>query len=138
MKYLIGRSPLLAVCSVLALTLVSGCLPPNESMSGGDGTNVITQEEIAETAPDGSALDLIEALRPNWLNAQRGTRNLTPGQGFTPALPTFYLDDMERSHDEMQNVRATQVQRIVFLPPEEANIRYGSGNQNGAILVVTK
>jgi hypothetical protein len=45
---------------------------------------------------------------------------------------------MEQSVSDMQNVAATAVQRAIFFSAREAQNRFGSGNENGAILIVTQ
>jgi hypothetical protein len=45
---------------------------------------------------------------------------------------------MEQSVSDVQNISATAVQRAVFFSAREAQNRFGSGNENGAILIVTR
>jgi len=53
-------------------------------------------------------------------------------------LPNFYLDGMEQSLSDVQNIAATAVHRAVFFSAREAQNRFGSGNENGAILIITR
>jgi len=105
----------------------TACLPPSGS-GGGGGGDALTQEEIADSGVSGSALDLIRALRPTWLTTRgpntRGT--------------TFYVDDTQYSQREIDNLLAAEVNRAVYLSPQQAQTRYGSGNENGAVVFTTK
>jgi len=120
------------------LVVASGCLPPTTTSGPDKGRDVLTQEEIQTASPSGSALDLIRSLRPSWLQTNRGTRGLQQGARVRGDLPSFYLDGMEQSASDLQNVSAVAVQRAIFFSAREAQNRFGSGNENGAILIITR
>jgi len=123
---------------ILIAVPLSACLPPSSTSGPDQGRDVLSQEEIQTASPSGSALDLIRSLRPTWLQRNRSTRGLQRGSSTRGDLPNFYLDGMEQSVSDMQNVAATAVQRAIFFSAREAQNRFGSGNENGAILIVTQ
>ena len=105
--------------------------------TAGDGTrrdaNLITYEEVSETHFT-NAYELINALRPNWLQARSqsiGTRSA--------GLPVIYVDGSRMGTVEfLRQIPAGQVQTAQFLRAPEATSRYGSNHTGGAILIVTR
>lgn len=112
---------------LLALSF-SACLPPSESGGGGGGGDALTQEEIADSGVNGSALELIQALRPQWLTTRGANTRGT----------TFYVNDTQYSRRDIGNLLAAEIKRAVYLSPQEAQTRYGGGNENGAVVFTTR
>jgi hypothetical protein len=62
-----------------------------------------------------------------------------PGGGGVNTTAILYVDDIRRtSHDELKDIRATDVVEIRYLTGNQAASRYASGHEGGAILVKTK
>ena len=120
----------------LSLVLFSlatlGCVTTGQGEGGGDPTE-ISQEEIQEVGEVGNTYSLVQRLRPQWLR-KRGRNSLQqPGQIIV------YVDDTEQGGPEsMRGIDVIDVQSVEFLRPNEATMRYGSGHDNGAILIHLK
>jgi len=120
----------------LSLVLFSlatlGCVTTGQGEGGGDPTE-ISQEEIQEVGEVGNTYSLVQRLRPQWLQ-KRGRNSLQqPGQIIV------YVDDTEQGGPEsMRGIDVIDVQSVEFLRPNEATMRYGSGHDNGAILIHLK
>jgi len=133
MKYLIlARSVALVLIAALA---TSGCLPPPETGNAED-VEIISQEEIANASQAGSAYELIETLRPYWLESRGPTSAVD--DPITGAKPNFYLNQSQITEQEVRSIRAAEIQRIIAMSAAQANLRYGSGNENGAIVLYLK
>ncbi|MFQ5639114.1 MAG: TonB-dependent receptor plug domain-containing protein [bacterium] len=87
--------------------------------------NVISVEEIAKTTAQ-NAYEVIQRLRPGLLIA-RGME------------PTVYLDNMKQGRlSSLYNIYASDIEEIKYLSPNEATLRFGTGNIGGAFLIKTK
>jgi hypothetical protein len=128
----LSRHPgLLLVVALFA----SGCLPPPEQ-GGGENVEVLSEEEIQNASLDGSAYELIETLRPQWLESRGPTSAVN--DPITGSEPNFYVERSQVSASEVRSIQAAQVQRVVALSAGQANIQFGSGNENGAIVFYLK
>jgi hypothetical protein len=94
---------------------------------------VITAEEIEERT-ETNALDLVRALRSNWLNGRGATSILLPEQGIS-----VYVDGVKRgSVDELRFITKESIAQMRSLTATDAQARYGMDNVSGAIEVTTK
>jgi len=54
------------------------------------------------------------------------------------AMPVLYIDEIrQQGLDELRNIRAAEVAEMRYMTGTEASGRYGSGHENGAILIKT-
>jgi hypothetical protein len=94
---------------------------------------LITAEEILQQHFR-TAFDLINALRPTWLQG----RAQSFSRGSQQSGPVVYLDNQRLgTADNLRQIAAGQIESIRFLTATEATSRYGSNHANGAILVAT-
>jgi hypothetical protein len=130
------RTPLYAVLSV-SLILLSGCArpAPGETRPAAAprlNSTSITQEEI-RTAGAANAYDLVQSLRPKWLN-MRGSIAHTPTEGDIVVYLGFArLGGLSA----LREVAATSLVTVEYLDPAKANYRFGRGHQFGAIILNT-
>ena len=125
----------LALAVSLAVTVV-GCASTGAGGGTGSGTNVITVaaiEEISDTATD--AYSVVSRLRPLWLRP-RGTGSF--GQGGQPSPLVVYLDGARYgSIDTLRSIDSNIVREMQYLSASEATTRFGTGHDQGAILVTS-
>jgi hypothetical protein len=111
--------------------------------------SVITNAEIRKFGSNGSAHDLVHALRRSWLNLQhislRETPTVTP-QGKREALVTpasdatllVYLDNVKIGDiAELRSLNLAGVLEVRYYNAGQAMRRWGSGHEHGAIEVIT-
>lgn len=137
----------------LVAALVLACAPPSTT-TGGHNSNVITREEIS-AAHVNDAYDAVATLRPFFLR-YRGTTSLHPDTLCTtvgnstnckaaiPALendtgyPRVYLNHQFYGPiASLRGIDAGGIVEIHYYNLQEAQYRFGLGNPNGAIEVVT-
>lgn len=137
------------VALLIALT-VSLAACGGTAAAGGSvrGSGEITADEIrASGAAD--AHQAVQGLRPAWLR-RRGDSSLAGAQGTatagdglttqTDASPVrVYVDgNLLGGVAELRNIPAADVASIRFLEPGPANVRFGPGHVNGAIVVTSR
>lgn len=109
-----------------------GCVTTGPGEGGEDPTR-ISQEEIQEVGEISNTYSLVQRLRPQWLR-KRGRNSLQQ-----PGDIIVYIDDTEQGGPEaLRRIDVIDVKSLEFLRPGEATMRYGSGHDNGAILVHLK
>ena len=116
--------------AIIALVLLSlGATACATGSSDGRRTgrrDLLTAEELAEH-PELSAYEVIEQLRPTWLQARRGE-----------GPPRIVLDRSPVERDILHSIRVTEIESMRLLSAGVATTRYGTGYQAGAIEVLTK
>jgi hypothetical protein len=98
-----------------------------------DDPRVISQQEIQAIGDIGDAYTLVQHYEPSWLE--------TRGQGSLrqPNEVVVYLENSRQGGPEsLRQFSVINIQKIEFLPPAEANMKFGSGHANGAIMVSLK
>ena len=97
--------------------------------------NVITREEIQDRAPDAkSAYDVVQRLRPSFLRV----RPSGSVQSQTPVPIRVYVDGSSRAGVyALRDILSIAVIEIIYLDGNDATTRYGTGHENGAIVVRT-
>jgi hypothetical protein len=97
--------------------------------------DLITAAEIQARAPDAkSAYDVVQRLRPSFLRKRPGG-SLTTKE---PAPIQVYVDGTLRgSVYVLRELISQGVIEIRYLNGPDATIRYGTGHENGAIVVKT-
>lgn len=93
--------------------------------------NYIFKAEI-EISTAINAFDLIESLRPHWLEG-RGIKSV---RNRTAALPVAYVDG-QRLGDilSLTTIPVYNIVEIQFISSGDATIRFGIGHSGGAILI---
>ena len=87
--------------------------------------DVITAEEIATRPELGTAYEVIRNLRPAWRSRA--------------GMLMVYRDGvLIGGTDELRDITADQIKELRLLSGPDATTKYGTGNTNGAIEVITK
>lgn len=128
------RGPVLGTATLMMLA--TGCFAVGsgggEQVSSGDG--VISRQELEDSDAD-NAYEAVERLRPLWLRDRGATSVNRPG----PTLPTVFVDGTRMGDiSHLSTMDITDVERIHFLPPRRASVRYGMGYPRGVIEVISK
>jgi len=118
---------------VFAVFLIQGCATTEGSERRGS-SDLITQEEI-QGASVGTAFEVVEQLRPRWLRTRGRTSIRNPEAG----LAWVYVDGVRfgRIEDLHQLSRDTVIE-MRRLSASQAQTRFGTDHDGGAILVVTR
>lgn len=108
-------------------------------------SNRITRAEIAEGQfQDG--LSVVRRLRPQWLRTSRAPtsfrdtvqdvqRNVLPA----PSRIQVFMDNSRIGVlDDLSRVRAEDIEEIEWITGSQAAIRFGTGNEEGVILVSSR
>lgn len=94
----------------------------------------ITVQEI-ESTHVGSAYDVVQALRPEYLRS-RGVASLRTA---TPEYAVVYIDGVRAGGlNELRRVPREQLAEVRYLSSGDATTAYGTGHGGGAIMVSTK
>jgi hypothetical protein len=116
----------------LAATLVVVACAGYSTGSSRSNSNLITQAEIAE-AGTSDAYQLVQRLRPVWLQT-RGATSFTQGGDVA-----VYMDGTKVGEREaLRSIRTDDIESIEFLDAGKAQLRFGVGHENGAILVTMR
>ena len=132
--------PLLLIC--LAALAVPAALEAQDTAKPAAKTaaklrrdpDLISPEEIAAAEDVQNAYDLAKRLRPNWLS-YRGPSSIN--------LPTpqvmVYVNGVQRGGpDGLRELQRTGLREIRHLRGTEATQRFGTGHENGAILITIR
>jgi hypothetical protein len=127
-----------AVALLAVLTACAGAYSPSSSQTN---ANVISRAEIDEAGPT-AAYRLIESIRRTWLQTRGPTSFRDPNDAsFNSRQPSVYvyLDGTRiGGPDQLRNLSTTDIEIIEFLNATRANVRFGPGHVNGAILVTSR
>ena len=119
------------ILSVLLLIMTVAC---GSSGSGGSGidANLIAREEIDEQGPT-NAYNIIEALRPVWLQKRGPTSFYNEGE------IRVYLDNSSLGGIEtLRGLHTDNIESISFLDERRASYRFGPNHEQGVILIMTR
>jgi hypothetical protein len=105
--------------------------------------DLITREEIQDRAPDSkTALDVVQRLRPHFLrerSAGRMSSALSPDSARTGTAVRqpvqAYVNGARGTTASLRNIQAAAVIDILYLNAADATTRFGTGHDNGAIVV---
>lgn len=114
---------------LLLLTLGCGTAGPGGS---GLNANLINREQLDEYGP-ATAYEVVQALRPTWLQKRGNTSFMNEGE------IRVYLDGT--SHGGIDSLRAfhtDDVESIRYLDERQASYRYGPGHEHGVILITSR
>ncbi|MBC7896626.1 MAG: hypothetical protein H7066_14515 [Cytophagaceae bacterium] len=119
------------LCSAIAL---SGCARKGGRDGGvGGGTDVLRRDEISRSGAT-DAITAIRMLRPVFLQS-RGRTSILRQENTEPAV---YLDDrLLGGVSTLRDIPSNQVIEVRYFGPAQAQMRWGTGNSAGAILVRT-
>jgi len=95
---------------------------------------IISQEEIAaEATASHNLLELVQRLRPFWIKPNRGRSSINLGT----SEPVVYVNNVRQgSPAVLRQYSAASIREIRHLRGTEASMRFGSGHENGAILLI--
>ncbi len=121
--------------SLMLAALLVGCASSTAGIPrDGRDRNRITFEEI-RTGPRSNALDLVQTLRPRWLQVRGPTSFDTSREN--PVM--VYVDGVRVGGPaQLRLVPVLTIESLLFLTPTEASSRYGLDHTNGAILITTR
>lgn len=128
-------SALLCWALVVLLIPLGGCGSSGQSTSSDSGGSpyTISQKEIQEAGTTSNAYNLVRRLEPQWLQ-KRGRNSIqSPGD-----IQVYVQGNRRGGPSVLRQIDVMDVKSIQFLQPDEATMRYGSGHDNGAILVNIK
>jgi hypothetical protein len=128
-----------ALACVAVLALATGCASTGGTSASTGATtsesrNLLTATQLA-TAGDINLYDAVNSLRPVFLRARPA-----PGTKLGTVVPTVYLDGLELREglEALKSLHARNVQEVRFLEAQQANSRFGTQNNAGALLVTSK
>jgi hypothetical protein len=128
------KSVTLMVYLGLVTLLASGAEAQQAGQKQSRNRNVITAEEIASRPGATTAYDLVISLRPSWL-VTRGGYSAESGAN----VIILYVDGVSfGTTDDLDHVRADQIQQMRFLTGSDATTKYGTGHRAGAIEITTR
>jgi hypothetical protein len=87
--------------------------------------NLITRTEIIESAAS-NALEVVQRLRPRWLQAARGLR------------PVPYIDDQRVNFARLGGLPSDLIEEIRFLHGRDATTLWGTNHPGGVIHAITR
>ena len=140
------RTSLFAVFAAALLSVDAGCASaPKPAVTGAAtapaaarrkapkrDSKVILLDEIRASGA-ATAYDLVQSLRPIWLN-KRGPTSIENEGDVHVYVGTTRMGD----RDALREVAAASISSIRYLDTKEANYRFGPGHPYGAIVISTE
>ena len=125
------------VVAVAAVVVAAGaCSTAGRGAPAARGDqNVITLREI-EASEASNAYEIIQQLRPRWMNRNRGQRSIFEDQADFARVMVDEFPPREWEH--LREITRESIQEIRFLEPREATFLYGTGFNAGLVRVTTK
>jgi hypothetical protein len=124
-----------------AAVLTGGCASssshgsPGATPSAAVGSRyVVTEAELASVG-DRSAYEALQQLRPTFLRSRDPQTSSNPDP--TP-VAVFVNGGRTEGLDALRSIRASTVKEMRFYEPQDANTRFGTGHNGGAIEVILK
>jgi hypothetical protein len=115
----------------LVFLMSVGCGSTGSRGSGLDA-DLITREQIDEEGP-ASAFEVVQALRPLWLEKRGATSFFDEGE------IRVYLDGSSLGGiDSLRGIHSDNIESMSFLDERRASYRFGPGHEHGVIHVITK
>lgn len=113
-------------------------LPACAMRSGSDNRgplDLITYEEIQERGQFSTLYDVVEVLRPRWLQPQGGPDTFTDRSGQVQVhMDGNWMGDV----DVLRGLSPSGVTSIRWIRPIDAAARYGLDHGHGAIIISTR
>jgi hypothetical protein len=125
-----------ALTLTFALGLVlTACAPAGGEAAQRGNRGPITLQDIEASMVSTNAYDLVQSLRPDWLQL-RGTQTFSANQ---PGI-IIYVNDTRYGSNvrSLSELDVRNVRRIERLDSRQATTRYGAGHLQGAILVTLR
>lgn len=138
-----SSSSRLLVSVAIGLAGVSGCASPRSSSSGTTASasshpaparrdsKLILLDEIRASGA-ATAFDLVQTLRPMWLN-KRGPQSIQNEGDVHVYVGDTRMGDL----DALREIAAASIASIRYLDAKEANYKFGQGHPYGAIVIST-
>lgn len=120
----------MSVALTLGLAVAGACAPASTRPVG--SSNVISQAEL-EKATQTNLLDLVKVLRPNWLEYRGNTSFTRP-----PEIAVYLNGTRIGGTDDLASLSPADVVELRHYNATQAQYRFGVGNVNGAIDVITE
>lgn len=127
------NAALLVAAALFVLGAAASCASSGEDSLSTRGSGDITREELEATSVN-DAMEAVSLLRPRWLRA-RPTR--TPNDP-EPVVGVVIDNRARATRSDLAALPIGQVERISFMSPADATIRFGTGYTGGAIIVTTR
>jgi hypothetical protein len=123
-----------SVLAAVALTASCAAATASTSRLSSTGANVLTAAEIVASHVS-DAYQAVTQLRPDFLRRSYASPVPTVTQSYTVDV---YLDNLRIGDaDALRSIPLGDVRTIRYLPPMEADLRFGGQHPAGAILVST-
>lgn len=122
---------LVAVAAAAALT---ACASAGGAQGNSVQHNVVTAAELAPMA-NVSLFDALNRIRPSWFRS----RNVVTPSNPVPVPVHIYVNGvLTEGPDALKLIQADRVQQVRFYEPQDANTRFGTDNNGGAMNVTLK
>ena len=124
-------SKLAKTCATGLLLALAGCA---HGTAGGPrvDADLLTQADI-EAMGASNAYDVIQALRPFWLQKRGSTSFRQEGE-----IRVYQDGTHIGGIESLRGIHSDNIESIRFLDERQANFRFGPGHEHGAILVAMK
>lgn len=121
--------------------LLTGCASYMGTAASGP-TNVITKDELA-TCSASDVLEAIQLLRPQLLNKiYRKIDSVAYVGGGTRVgsseIPIYFDGARRTGLESLSHIEISGLKEIIYVEPEDAAMRFGTGHAGGAIIVRSK
>lgn len=129
-----------AVTGLACASATGGSVVPSGTAAAPTNSNrsVINGEELSSTR-ETDLYNAIQRLRPDWLRT-RGSSSISAGRSGNqdPDGVNVYQDLQKLGSIEvLRSISLTQATSLRFYTASEAQLRFGTGNPNGVIQIVT-
>lgn len=133
--------PTLRAVAVCLLAVAGACAPAGAGPAPSGNLKEITSEQV-RAASQHNAYELVHALRPDWLRKRtsavgisRANTRIVRGDDYV----TAYRDGQRLGPVEaLRNIPIMDVGSVRHYDAPAAQQRFGSGNSNGAVEVITR
>lgn len=119
--------------AALTLVLLAPACAQRAGPTGYPDRDVITAEEMLNVQ-DRTLRQVIQQLRPQWLNLRRGPTLVNA----EPAPIVIYLNSSRMGGDTLDRMTAADVELLQYVNSVDAMQRYGTGHGSGAILITAR
>jgi hypothetical protein len=132
----IASARLLLLATAIILSAACSSRSPDAGGAGQAPTrsdpNIIRRSDLTDAQlNDMNVYQVIQQVRPRMLQSLGPTSIGPSGGGLL-----VYLDAVRLGNaDTLKDLRMSEIQEIRYLSPSEATLRYGTGHDNGVILV---
>ena len=125
---------LLRIVSFATLAaILSACAQAGAAGPAGDH-NVVTAADLA-SMPSSTAYEALSRIRPTFLRS----RDVRTWDHPNPVPVHVYVNGSRTEGlDDLKQIQADAVREIRFYEPQDANTRFGTGNNGGVIAVTLK